>query len=308
MKHWIISVLLCLGMVFSITACNTLPKTQQMKPIHSSALVGDMQTVRKLVGDGENVNSPNSLGGRYLGYTPLHLAIENGHVKLAEYLIEKGADVNVAAKNGLTPLHIAAFNGLSDLVGLLIEKGAIVNVSTTNGLSPLHMAAIAVRNNESVMRELLENGANVNIGIGSGIGTPLIHAAKFDDRDVASYLIKNGADVNATDAAGATALHLSAKFGSVNYISVLLAHNADVNAKRKNKETPLHWAAINGRTMIAEMLINKGAQTEVETSKGSTPLDYAEKSKNETTIALLQKYNNKAEAIKEYPSKRNYSE
>jgi ankyrin repeat protein len=63
-----------------------------------------------------------------------------------------------------------------------------------------------------------------------------------------------------------------------------------VNAKRSNNETPLHWAALNGQTMIAEMLINKGAKTEVKNSDGSTPLDYAAKSKNKTTITLLEKY------------------
>ena len=42
------------------------------------------------------------------GFTPLHLASQEGHTDMVSLLLEKDADVNCRAKNGLTPMHLAA--------------------------------------------------------------------------------------------------------------------------------------------------------------------------------------------------------
>lgn len=72
------------------------------------------------------------------GETALMLAALNGDVKLAQILIEKGAEVN---KKGWTPLHYAATNGHDDVVSLLLDKSAYIDAGSPNGTTPLMMAA-----------------------------------------------------------------------------------------------------------------------------------------------------------------------
>ena len=56
--------------------------------------------------------------------TPLHMALINKHIDVAELLILKGADVNAVTEYGTTPLDLANINNDKDIVELLIRKGA----------------------------------------------------------------------------------------------------------------------------------------------------------------------------------------
>jgi ankyrin repeat protein len=64
------------------------------------------------------------------GYTPLDWAAARGHVKVAAYLIERGANVNSADGDGWTPLLLAARHGHLDVVTLLVEHGARLDAKT----------------------------------------------------------------------------------------------------------------------------------------------------------------------------------
>ena len=60
-----------------------------------------------------------------------------GRTKIAELLIQEGADVNAKNMDGATPLHGAALFGEVETVKLLIQKGADVNVRNNQGATPL---------------------------------------------------------------------------------------------------------------------------------------------------------------------------
>jgi len=70
--------------------------------------------------------------------SPLMFAALNGHLALAQKLIDKEADVN---KTGWTPLHYAATNGHVEIMRLLLENNAFVDAESPNGTTPLMMAA-----------------------------------------------------------------------------------------------------------------------------------------------------------------------
>ena len=59
--------------------------------------------------------------------TPLHFAAGGGHTAIVEALIDKGANVNAAAKNKTRPLHWAASKGHKRVVEVLINRGADLN-------------------------------------------------------------------------------------------------------------------------------------------------------------------------------------
>lgn len=87
--------------------------------------------------------------------SPLMLAALHGHLRLAEQLIARGADVN---KTGWTPLHYAATGGHVELIRLLLEHHAYIDAESPNGTTPLMMAAYY--GNPAVTLLLLEEGAD----------------------------------------------------------------------------------------------------------------------------------------------------
>ena len=69
----------------------------------------------------------------------LYIACAEGQVDAARLLLDKGADVNQAYKDGATPLHLACSRGHLDVARLLLEKGASV-CACYNGETPLDVA------------------------------------------------------------------------------------------------------------------------------------------------------------------------
>lgn len=105
-------------------------------------------------------------------------------------------------------------------------------------------------------------------------------------------LLKQGADVNAAQADGMTALHWAATRGDANMTSMLVFAGARVDAYTRNGNyTPLHLAARGGRGAATKALLAAGADFKAATtSGGATPLHFAAANGDpETVSALLDK-------------------
>ncbi|KAK3237557.1 hypothetical protein CYMTET_52372, partial [Cymbomonas tetramitiformis] len=63
--------------------------------------------------------------------TPLYAAASNGQKEVVEALLAKGAQVDLADKEGMTPLYRAAYNGHKEVVEALLAKGAQVDLANT---------------------------------------------------------------------------------------------------------------------------------------------------------------------------------
>lgn len=116
------------------------------------------------------------------------------------------------APTGETPMTCAAYYGHTDVIKELIENGADVNLVRMDGTSPLWLAANAPDDGgEAAALELLEAGAKADI-VGSRGGTAL-HGAAFHGRaKLASSLIVAGCPVNAVNSKTSyTALHTAAE-------------------------------------------------------------------------------------------------
>ena len=107
---------------------------------------------------------------------------------------------------------------------------------------------------------------------------PLADAAMQGDEDRVRALIAEGADVNAAQGDGMTALHWAAERGNVKVAEMLLTAGADVRAvTRLGGYTPLHRASQNGHGAVARLLLQAGSDPEAVTegTGGVTPLHFA---------------------------------
>jgi len=154
----------------------------------------------------------------------------------------------------------------------------ICSISLLSGdafADPAHMADAIMRGDMDRVKNLIEEGADVNAkGI---MDPPLSMAAMRGNEDIVRLLIGAGADVNAVGRDGQTALH---KTRSGNVAELLIANGANVNAKTSEDArwrqgwTPLHMAvSLNRRKEVAQLLIAKGADINAMNADGETPLD-----------------------------------
>jgi predicted Fe-Mo cluster-binding NifX family protein len=125
-------------------------------PLHYAAFCGLHGIIKVLATEkSQDVNSRNFRDE----LTPLHLASQEGHVEVARFLVEQGADATAQAKDGRTPLHWASYRGHIALARLLVEHGVDVTIQAKDGQTQLHRASEGGR--MELARFLVEHGAEV---------------------------------------------------------------------------------------------------------------------------------------------------
>jgi ankyrin repeat protein len=144
----------------------------------------------------------------------------------------------------------------------------------------------AVRNNNlEALRTAVAENANLEPRSSRGV-TPLMHAAAFGSPQAVKILIDAGADVNAKDGFGATALVWAA--GDAAKAKMLVEHGADVNARTTNGRTPLIVAAIHdGNAATVRRLLDQGADIKTADEQGETALLVAAHADAFDTVKLL---------------------
>jgi ankyrin repeat protein len=116
---------------------------------------------------------------------------------------------------------------------------------------------------------------------------PVADAAMRHDVSEVRRLVQSGADVNAAQADGATALHWAAYHGDASMASALLDAGADVAAANRNGSTPMWLAASRGDAAVIQLLLGKGASANEELPLGRRPLMLAARSGNVDAVRAL---------------------
>mgnify|MGYP002518656156 FL=1 len=171
---------------------------------------GDLDTVKKLIENGANVNAKN-----HYGWTALIEASMSGHLKIVQYLVElekdKKVDIDAKDNDGSTALIWASRDGHSETVKYLLEKGACINAKNDSGNTALIEASYS-GNLETVQYILAEvkKGKKVDIDAKNNDGfSALMFASSSGHSKMVDCLITNDADVNIENKYGQTALDLA---------------------------------------------------------------------------------------------------
>ena len=239
-----------------------------------AARQGALDGVRALAEVGADLNLTEPEGS-----TALVLAILNSHPEVAVFLLERGANPNIGDAAGMAALYAAVemrtpgrlinrpsrkATGEVDslaLVKLILDRGGNPNARLKTPLLPRY-----------------HNGGDAQLTDGA---TPLMRAAKSIDVAAMRLLLENGADPNLMTKSFATPLMFVAGAGgnrneadALEAFSLCLKFGADINAFNNTGQTALH-IAVERSDRIVRFLVEQGAEMDLKDRDGRTPLDIA---------------------------------
>jgi len=209
--------------------------------LHQAAQGGHAGMVRLLLDQGANMNQANLAGS-----TPLLKAVNNNKRKSVEALLAAGASHEAVGGKGVTPLGAAAYNGNDRIVKLLLKHGARPEEPDGTGKGPVIYAA--AKGFTSIVNVLLDAGLDLNIAYDHSLTVLMWAAGHSNDvpppegLKTVEFIVQNGANLNAVDDRGRTALMIAAERDHPLIVKFLLENRADNSLRDKAGKSAFNLA------------------------------------------------------------------
>lgn len=201
--------------------------------------------------------------------------------ELAGYLQNDPTVVNVRpsqTQRAFSLLHWAVISQNPDTCKLLLNHGADINSNAANNVTPIYLAVNRAAPNPEILNALVEFGADRDAKDKLG-RTALYIATVWGHAEIANILLRAGANSRLVDNDFRTPLHLlcektwNAIVGE--QVRALLKSGADLNAADRDGRTPLHYGVSRGQMELVELLLNLGADPNARDSEGRNPYELA---------------------------------
>jgi ankyrin repeat protein len=236
------------------------------------------------------------------GATALSKACDIYDLKTIKWLVNNKANLNAKDYDGLTPLMYLVRNSIYEDNGALdylIDCGALVNEKDNDGNSVLIHSINGITDFVEI---LLKRGANINASNNSGI-TALMYAlsyVRYDEKKIVNLLIDNGADIFGNDNQNNSTLMYASENVFTDHLDYLINEGVQVNYQNKLGQTPLMFAVSRKHETDSEIdsfLLNAGANVNILDNDGRSALFYASKCGNTTAGKKLLKAGAEAKIV-----------
>jgi ankyrin repeat protein len=200
-------------------------------PLLNVVQLGHLQVAALLVEHGADIHTRNRDGR-----TLLQIAVAARQAGMVRDLLRRGLDVNALAPNGDPILFQCAQKDAFEVVHALIEGGANIEIANREGKTPLRVAAGSAE--EDIFEILLAAGADPASKANDGT-TVVMAAARSGSVPILRRLLARRVDVDAQDKNGYTALMHAAHEGMAQTVALLLTHGANPALRAVDGSTAL---------------------------------------------------------------------
>jgi ankyrin repeat protein len=239
----------------------SVPDNDQNTPLHRIRTGTPLDHVQLLVRAGASLDVQNKDG-----YTPLSIALLYSNDAAASYLIERQANVNLASHLYGAPLHLACRDSTVTMVRQLVQAGADVDLALPGTLGTPLQAAVLRRGyfeegSQALIQYLIDEAGAAVNRKGGTYGTVLAAATLQASPTLVSFLLEKNALPGLADGMGRVPLHLATLRG-LEHFKLLHSAGADLSARDKTGRSVLHWAAQGGSAELVEYILSLLSEAE----------------------------------------------
>ena len=233
-----------------------------------------------LVGDVSELNDAIEYGiashhnfWRSIGYSLLENAVKAELINVVKLLLKHARSFNISARAS-DLFFFACRQGHLEIAEVLLEHGADVNKWTEDGGNVSCLSFACREGNLDVAQFLLSYGADPNYTCPDGFPS-LVRASAYGNIDIVKLLLDNGADPNLHNSYNDAPLACACSDGYADIAKVLLDYGADINAHNSDGDTPLIAAFDQSRPdkALIQLLLEWGADPSIANTHGKTALD-----------------------------------
>lgn len=202
-------------------------------------------------------------------------AIKNDDATAMENFIEQGFEVNSRDENGNTPLYIALIQNRLDIAKKLIDAGANVNApSAENGMTPLIIATSRAGKLQQKAEKILNNSKGYTQSRANEFKLQKYIAHQMNiAQKMLTMLIDEGADVNQETPFGTPLMNAVTNSWNTDIIDILLKSGAQINARDRKGRTALFYGEVLGGDKISSKLLAAGADIDIRDNAGKSYLE-----------------------------------